>query len=137
MVSKLSTSIMMVSGGETKLQLEIIKEFTGCCFGWFITGCIWLCEFLKWSLIIRMYSKSHLHLSRRNKLTDTISKRYLDSMGAIGAISLRFQSHFNKSAFFLSHKSWYLLPYMANKASILQSQKPFLNQDAPCFQEAL
>ena len=40
-----------------------------------------------------MYSKPHLHLSRRNKLTDTISKRYLDSMGAIGAISLRFQSH--------------------------------------------
>ena len=50
-----------------------------------------------------MYSKPHSHLSRRNKLTDTMSKRYLDSMGAIGAISLRFQSHFNKSAFFFCH----------------------------------
>ena len=57
---------------------------------------------LKWSATIRMYAKPHLHLSRRNKLTDTIRKGYLDSMEASGAISLRFQSLFNKSASFVT-----------------------------------
>ena len=51
---------------------------------------------------LRMYSKPNLHLSRRNKLTDTITKVYLNSMDASGATSLRFQSDFNKSASFVT-----------------------------------
>ena len=49
---------------------------------------------------LRMHSKPHLHLLRRNKLTDTIPKGYRDSVDASGAASLPFQSHFNKSASF-------------------------------------
>ena len=51
---------------------------------------------------LRMYSKPNLHLSSRKKLTDTITKGYLDSMDASGATSLRFQSDFNKSASFVT-----------------------------------
>ena len=51
---------------------------------------------------LRMYSKQNLHLSSLNKLTDTITKGYLDSMDASGATSLRFQSDLNKSASFVT-----------------------------------
>ena len=54
-----------------------------------------------WVNFLRMYSKPHLHLSRRNKLTDAIPKGYRDSMDASGATSLPFQSHVNKSAYFV------------------------------------